>query len=410
MKPRSATLWLGAALVAGGLGLASARVSSLERSERTLEMPWRSLAELAGARGSTSVSARLAEVQLSAGQRALFELCSRDDLAPARWLGALELLVLQQPRMELMLRVPLDRAHLERARRGESGACLLLGGGTIERSGRYSVDAAWPARPPSPDLQAVPLRARVLCQRTLGTADEMAVIAIALGVGLGLGLGLRLRDGQSEPLPRRMPAMLGAGLGLAALAGATQIPSLGALATLWKGVGLSVLQAGMALSLAHVFWPGRSRAALGLHGPSRTALFCVAALCGAALLFASARLALRFVPATGEAPIQTFVRAPSGMLCFAALGVLLPVGEELFFRGYLYGAALVLGRGTAFALTLLVFVALHAQQSWGNWGGLSSIAAAGLVLTALRAWSGSVLVPALTHLLYNFALSLASFW
>ena len=56
------------------------------------------------------------------------------------------------------------------------------------------------------------------------------------------------------------------------------------------------------------------------------------------------------------------------------------------------------------------FVALHAQQSWGNWGGLVSIAAAGVVLTALRIVSGSVLVPALAHVLYNFALSMRAFW
>jgi hypothetical protein len=130
------------------------------------------------------------------------------------------------------------------------------------------------------------------------------------------------------------------------------------------------------------------------------------------LLWGSARLALRLVPATGEAPIQTFVSWPSGMLCFAALGVLLPVGEELLFRGLLYRALLgwTARPGLAALLCWLPFVALHAQQSWGNWGGLVSIATAGAVLTALRVASGSVLVPALAHVLYNFALSAGAFW
>jgi membrane protease YdiL (CAAX protease family) len=196
---------------------------------------------------------------------------------------------------------------------------------------------------------------------------------------------------------------------LLVLFGATQLPSLGALATLWKGVGLSALQAAVAIAFARWFWPGDARAALGLHGPGRRALWFGAALLAAALLVLSARLSLRLVPATSEAPIQTFVRSPSGMVCFAALGVLLPIGEELFFRGYLYRAALAFGRGAAFFVSWLAFALLHAQQSWGNWGGLVSIAVAGAVLTALRALSGSSLVPALAHLLYNFALALASF-
>jgi membrane protease YdiL (CAAX protease family) len=136
------------------------------------------------------------------------------------------------------------------------------------------------------------------------------------------------------------------------------------------------------------------------------------ALGTALLLWGTARLSLRLVPATGEAPIQSFVSWPSGLLCFAALGVLLPVGEELLFRGLLFRALQAWTRRDAVAgmLSWLPFVALHAQQSWGNWGGLCAIAAAGAVLTVLRIASGSVLLPALAHVLYNFALSASAFW
>jgi membrane protease YdiL (CAAX protease family) len=85
------------------------------------------------------------------------------------------------------------------------------------------------------------------------------------------------------------------------------------------------------------------------------------------------------------------------------------VGEELFFRGYLYRAALAFGGTSAFALTAVSFIAMHAPQSWGNWGGLLAISVTGLVLTLMRAASGSVLVPLLAHLLYNFVLSFGSF-
>jgi membrane protease YdiL (CAAX protease family) len=123
---------------------------------------------------------------------------------------------------------------------------------------------------------------------------------------------------------------------------------------------------------------------------------------------ASARLSAALLPTTGEAPIQTFISWPSGMLGFALIGVMLPVAEEVFFRGYVYGVALRLGRPAAFAITVLCFAALHAQQSWGNWGGLFAIFLTGCVLTGLRALTGSTLLGALSHLGYNLTLSLMS--
>ena len=51
-----------------------------------------------------------------------------------------------------------------------------------------------------------------------------------------------------------------------------------------------------------------------------------------------ARLAMRVVPASGEAPIEEFISWPSGALAFAALGMAVPLAEELFFRGFVFGA------------------------------------------------------------------------
>jgi membrane protease YdiL (CAAX protease family) len=129
-------------------------------------------------------------------------------------------------------------------------------------------------------------------------------------------------------------------------------------------------------------------------------------LAGALVLVA--RSALTFIPSTSEAPIQTFVAWPSGLLCFAVLGVVVPLGEEVFFRGFLYRVLLAYGRFAAFTITLVSFVGLHLQQVWGNWGGLAALVATGTVLTALRAISGSTLLPAVTHLIYNFVLSWSS--
>ncbi len=403
-----------ALLCAGGLGLGALRVVELQRAELAYEGDWRSLDQLARAPGATLVSARLAMVELRAGQQALFELCSQDRLLETRWRDAFVLAVLAQPQPRLMLRVPLDHAHLEAARRSADGACLPLGGGRIQRSGDYSVEAVWPQHPPPASLRQVPLRARVLARVPLGLVDRGCVIALGLGVTLGLGLllgggrGAALQAAQPVAL-RALPAALGAVLGLLALTAAAEVPSRGASQTLLKGLILVALQAGVAWSLARRLWPGKVAEQLALPPPPRPLRWSAAAALGAAALFAGARLSLRLIPATGEAPIQSFVSWPSGMLCFAALGTLLPLGEELFFRGYVYRVALRLGPRAAFSIAWLAFVALHAPQSWGNWGGLFAVGLAGVVLTLLRARSGSTLTPAIAHVLYNFALSMASF-
>jgi membrane protease YdiL (CAAX protease family) len=403
---------LAALCAALALALIAQRVYAHERGELAFEGEAHSLAQLARAKGSTPVSARLAQVQLERGENALFELCSEDRLETARFRDAFELAVFEQPKMTLMLRVALDDAHLKMVRRNASGACLTLGGGVIERAGSYSVDAVWPDKKPSDEVMAVPLQARVLARTPLGKAERnlqlaLAVSSLALLIVLIAG---RKTETETEPRARSRWWALGAAVvTLVAVYGTTRVPTAGAMATLGKGVVLIALQCGGPLLFMRFAasgvgsLPARPRGSL-----LRAYLFALAA---ALALWGCAKLALLFVPATGEAPIQTFVAWPSGMLCFAALGLLLPIGEELFFRGLLYHALLRAGQSVLRAATLswFLFVVLHAEQSWGNWGGLVSIAAAGVVLTGLRIASGSVLVPALAHVLYNFALSAGAF-
>jgi membrane protease YdiL (CAAX protease family) len=426
--PRSllALLVACACLVAVALGLTLRRVAALERGELDHESAPRTLSALASAKGSTRISARLTTVTLQQGERATFEVCSADALEPARWLDALDLVVFRLSDMELMLRAPLDREHLAGVRRGAEGACLQLGGGVIEQSGRYALDAVWPSKPLPAQLKSVPLRARILGRTALSSLDHGYVVALFLGAALAL-LGfmtLMTRsdasgvaptgDGEAPPkAPRRLPPTAGAlvyglvPLGLVIVL--TQVPTASTVQTLGKGVLMVLVQALGPLALAHMLPTAPTTP--WLTPPRRPLRSALAALLAAAVLVVVAQLALELVPATSEAPIQTFVSWPSGLLCFAALGVLLPLGEELLFRGHLWNAAqTLLGRKElAAAVTYSAFVLLHLQQSWGNWGGLVAIAVTGAVLTGLRIATGSVLVPALTHVLYNFALSVASF-
>jgi membrane protease YdiL (CAAX protease family) len=135
----------------------------------------------------------------------------------------------------------------------------------------------------------------------------------------------------------------------------------------------------------------------------------LAAVTVALLLRVTSHFCLSWVPRTGEAPIETFIAWPSGALSFALLGMAVPLAEELFFRGFVFGALRRAGLFAACIGSALLFVVAHLQQVWGSWGALLSLAITAAMLTGLRAFSGSTLVPALAHVLFNLSLWSASF-
>jgi membrane protease YdiL (CAAX protease family) len=408
MSLRRSLLLAGAVLVLAGLVGVGQRVLELERSELEHQSEPRSLRELSTRSGATRVSARLAEVRLERGDHAVFELCAADGLRAELWAGHLSAAIFQLEPLSLLLKVPLDSAHLAHARRNRDGGCVLLGRGPIERTARYSVDLVWPDAAPPAGLTEVPLRVRVLAKTPLGSGDRALLLALALGIALALGAGFVGRRGQAAPTPAG-PRVVPAVAALCALVGITQLPLFGASLSLAKGMLLVAAQLGLAYAMSGRLSTAARASQLALAPPPRLWPWLATALvCGLALAFVATQ-ALHLVPSTSEAPIETFISWPSGMLVFGSLGMLLPVAEEVFFRGYLYRVALRWGPRIAFAATLLAFVALHAQQSWGNWGGLLAIFITGSVLTTLRALSGSTLIPAAAHLLYNFTLSAGSF-
>jgi uncharacterized protein len=80
--------------------------------------------------------------------------------------------------------------------------------------------------------------------------------------------------------------------------------------------------------------------------------------------------------------------------------VVAPVGEELFFRGYFFGA-LRNWRGVwpAAIITGLVFGAIHLGSA--PVGQLVPLAVLGVGLCLLYAWSGSLYVPITLHAFNN---------
>jgi hypothetical protein len=125
----------------GAAGAAGVRVAAHEAAEQDLERAT-TLAELAESAGATSRSGRLAALDLSAGDDAVFEVCAADGFAADRWAGAATLLVWETSREELLVRSTLDAETLALVRRGEGGGCTTVGEGAVPVSGTYAFDCA----------------------------------------------------------------------------------------------------------------------------------------------------------------------------------------------------------------------------------------------------------------------------
>lgn len=86
-----------------------------------------------------------------------------------------------------------------------------------------------------------------------------------------------------------------------------------------------------------------------------------------------------------------------------ASGVIAPLCEEAFFRGYLMGAFARYGSAQAAVMTALLFAAAH-----GLGAGMAVYALLGLVFAAFLLRSGSVLASVLMHMAYNVTLVVLS--
>lgn len=410
-RVRDWVLWILVALAIGAVAVGAVRLSQIERGELEDVSEPRTLAAARELPTATRLSARLHELRLSRDQRATFELCAQHNLKSATFQNAFELLILHVEAGELMLRVALDEAHLAHVQGDDRASCLLLGSGLIEDTGSYRIEAVWPDRPPPAAALEVPLWVRVQARPQLTRADFVIVIVLGAAVLLALllALGRLPPERPAEPsMPRAITSVAAPVLALSALYLATQWPSSGGLQTLLKGGGLLSLQLALPLVLVARTRAEDPRDALGLTRLSRPAWSALLAVAAVPLLVSAARLSMRIVPSTEVAPIQYFIAWPSGMLSAALLGVLLPLGEELFFRGYLFGAWLRFGRACAFASSVVAFGLMHLAQSWGNWGGLLAICLTGAVLSGLRLLTGSAFLPAISHVAYNLTLSLST--
>ena len=90
--------------------------------------------------------------------------------------------------------------------------------------------------------------------------------------------------------------------------------------------------------------------------------------------------------------------------CLLASGLLAPICEELFFRGYLMGVFARFGRGRAIWCTALLFALAHGVDT-----AFLPRVLIGALLGDAMARTGSILAPVLLHGCYNIAIILINF-
>ncbi len=416
--------WIAVALTAVGLFLVLPRIAHHARSEQVFEGPVRTLADApAGGR------LELGDATLADGQSVVFEACAGDGLDPRAWRDAATFEVWSVADGERIVASPADEARLAAARRAGGVGCLeIASAASLGVAGAYAitVDVSEGARAA---LATVPIRGRIVASRPMETSDLAALAALVLAsiawaVVLARGPATKsaleeelARDGGGHDAPSapRVRGELRAAAAWIVLGGALfgvgHVRGAGPFAAVVGAGILAAVQLVAAFGLSSAGDAGGRRGVLGLGLGTRRSrvLAALAPLVGLALVVAG-RYAAAVVPSTSTSPVEAFVASRSGYLAVASSGILLPLVEELFFRGLLYGLLeRAWGAAAAFAAVVIAVPLLHLPQVVGAWGALLSLAITGAALTFLRRASGSVVPSAIAHLAHNTAIALLGF-
>jgi hypothetical protein len=142
--------------------------------------------------------------------------------------------------------------------------------------------------------------------------------------------------------------------------------------------------------------------AIHWNWPSRAGLKFL----GLGVFMVSLDLLGRFLPMPKSVPFDQFFARPTDAYLTAAFAITSgPLMEELFFRGFLYPVLRRrMGVGLAIVLTALPFGLMHLVQYGYAWGAVLIIFLVGVILTVVRAVTGSVACSFLAHVGYNATL------
>lgn len=114
-------------------------------------------------------------------------------------------------------------------------------------------------------------------------------------------------------------------------------------------------------------------------------------------------VASRFAGESKTLPIEQLFNNRTAVLWLMVFGIAVaPFVEETIFRGFLYPVfARKWGIPAGVIITGVLFGLMHAAQLWGGFAQIGLLIIVGIVLTFVRARSGTVLASWLVHLCYN---------
>ena len=170
----------------------------------------------------------------------------------------------------------------------------------------------------------------------------------------------------------------------------------------WSGFVLLYFYALVRVRTQAPFW--RTMGWRGFHFAGQTTSASVLrCLGGGAMLALIVSFAGRFLNEKGELPIEEMFHSRPTVILLMGFGILVaPLVEETMFRGFLYPIlARRFGIGAGVLITGILFGAMHAQQLWGGWGQIGLLVGVGILLTWVRARTGSVAASYFVHLGYN---------
>jgi membrane protease YdiL (CAAX protease family) len=158
----------------------------------------------------------------------------------------------------------------------------------------------------------------------------------------------------------------------------------------------------LALLRNHPFWRslGWRKLRTTAAGTSKNPIIYFFAGCGLSLFvaFATSR-----VQTPKDLPVEELFKNRNTALLFMAMAVLIaPLVEETIFRGYLYPVlARSFGVVTGIVTTGILFGLMHGAQLGWTWTLVALLTFVGVVLTIVRARTGTVLASYMLHLGYN---------
>ena len=147
------------------------------------------------------------------------------------------------------------------------------------------------------------------------------------------------------------------------------------------------------------FFEGFTLTPIGEKGLRRSVVIGIAGALGGSLLM--------YGFSTGESFVAQITSTRNGFLAFAALALILPPVEEVYYRGFIFPALeKKLGGVWAIVAVTVWFGLVHAAQLAGDWAGIPVVMAMGAIWTVQRYVSGSLTPSLISHWVYNFSLVL----